>query len=349
MRIERLLAVVFAAAALAACSTARDVEEQGAAARCTACHGNPPPPFVTGATTHPAATNCTVCHAETVGPDGELIPGGKHMNGTVDRTGHDPYGAAHTTVALADLATCQSCHGDDFDGGGTGVSCNDCHAGVGAGFADWTTNCTFCHGTRTAGASTATALSAPPEGVAGETLETDPHVGAHQAHLAGGSYSAGFTCATCHAVPADLAHLNGAAAVAPAGAGQRQLPASLGSFTAATQSCAVYCHGDGDTLAGANESPAWTETSLACNACHASRPDTGFHTAASGVPNHANTPCNFCHVGYAQDTGVNLDLHVNGARDVAFEAGGAGTGGAIVTLTSGWNCVTCHGANPNFP
>jgi hypothetical protein len=37
---------------------------------------------------------------------------------------------------------CRSCHGDDLAGGTSGVSCADCHASE--GFADWTTDCTFC-------------------------------------------------------------------------------------------------------------------------------------------------------------------------------------------------------------
>jgi hypothetical protein len=46
---------------------------------CVACHAYPP---TTG--THPADATCTTCHDATVGADGQLLPGGAHLNGVVD-------------------------------------------------------------------------------------------------------------------------------------------------------------------------------------------------------------------------------------------------------------------------
>ena len=48
--------------------------------KCDTCHGAPP------ALPHPQQTNCTPCHAATVGTDGKLLPVGGHANGKVDMT-----------------------------------------------------------------------------------------------------------------------------------------------------------------------------------------------------------------------------------------------------------------------
>ena len=53
------LAVLFAA-----CDTSRSVAETGTtSSQCTQCHGYPPPPYVTTASTHPqGVTDCNACH-----------------------------------------------------------------------------------------------------------------------------------------------------------------------------------------------------------------------------------------------------------------------------------------------
>jgi len=184
----------------------------------------------------------------------------------------------------------------------------------------------------------------PPPGLQGQTDPSDPHVGAHARHITGGQYSNAFTCGTCHTVPADLTHVDGTVQVNFVSDGQRQLPPSLGTYTRGTQTCAVYCHGStlvGD--GGQNTTPSWTQAAqLACNACHASRPTgPGLHTAIGA---HAAAPCTFCHLGYVQDTTVDLALHVNGARDVVFTDKTGGT----TSITTGWaNCANCHGQNAN--
>jgi predicted CxxxxCH...CXXCH cytochrome family protein len=237
MRIERLLAVVFAAAALAACSTARDVEEQAAENRCNACHGFPPPPSA-----------------------------------------------------------------------------------------------------------------------AGETNPTDPGVGAHARHFAGGVYSNGFACTTCHVIPTDLGHIDGVTPVDPVSDGQRQLPADLGTYTPADQSCAVYCHAPPNG-GGANTTPSWTDAAqLGCTDCHAARTPGGGglgHTLGdingSGRA-HALASCETCHLGYAEGTTVDLDLHVNGVKNVRF----TNNGGGVTELefpasppNATWSCLACHTLDPS--
>ena len=122
--------------------------------------------------------------------------------------------------------------------------------------------------------------AAPPDDVAGRLGGTNSaaRTGAHQAHLSGvmtggASIAAPFACQTCHAVPSDLSHVEGATArsvVTLSGAGQASLPGSLGTYDPSTGTCATYCHGaslGGGSVAG----PRWSitdGTQAACGACH---------------------------------------------------------------------------------
>lgn len=348
------LALLAAAAALTSfigCDSARPIEQRSDASACARCHGFPPPaPHVQD------AGACQVCHGTTVGPNNEILADGTHMNGQVDATGHSvPYGT-HPVTALGGLGGCRACHGNDFgalivSGANPGDplrSCNDCHGDL--GFADWQTNCTFCHGTRTTGWTAAQLpLAAPPAAVpllvdgnvVHPSAATDSGVGAHQAHLTAGPYANAFACSTCHTVPTSaeaLTHFTGGGAKATV-AFDALAGKGVTSPAYANGTCAVYCHGSGSGWptgsVAATPAPAWTSTGLTCNACHASRPATGSH----GLHPAANAPCAFCHLGYAQDTTVDPAVHVNGSRSVAFNT----RGGTVRTLTDpGWTCTTCH-------
>jgi len=363
----RLGALAAVAALAVGCGSARDISTTGSG-QCTACHGYPPPPFVTGAVAHAASTDCHACHSGTVEADNlTLVPGGLHLDGIVQGAGHEPGYAApsvHGPQAIAFLAgapaasTCTDCHGADFSGG-LGPSCNACHAAPDAGrpnfpggVADWRANCTFCHGTPTEPYAPVAnpVLAAPPQAVAGATDPTSPRVGAHQRHLQGGAYSDPFTCATCHSVPADLSHVSGATAVAPDAAGQRLFtPGSLGTYTPAGQTCAVYCHGS--TITTPVPTPTWTAAgTLACTACHASPTSVHSTSPATATPKHATAPCSFCHDGYTALTTVNLALHVNGVENVLFQQQGAAPGVLYTYTAAGFTgCVECHNNNPNAP
>jgi predicted CxxxxCH...CXXCH cytochrome family protein len=357
---------------------------------CDACHALPPPSGPTsGGVLTPnahefhvgAGAQCATCH---VGYTDASVDKATHVNGvknavvvpttggTLPIDGWDcadchtaldipaathavPY-PTHTTDALAGIGACAGCHGADYEGGldGLAPACSSCHAGVtpAPGFADWKTNCTFCHGTRTPGASTATALAAPPESVegGGDQTNANPDVGAHQAHLNPGTYSAGFACTTCHPVPTPelaLSHFSG-----------RTTPATVAFDALASQgagtptytggSCAVYCHGNGTSWpagsVGADKTPPWTQDAVGCDACHASRPATGAHTSIGG---HNAAPCAYCHLDYVQNTTVDPARHVNGTRNVRF----INKSGVPVDYTEGWaggGCTACHNVNGNF-
>jgi predicted CxxxxCH...CXXCH cytochrome family protein len=348
-----LLALTAGAVMLAAaCDEARIIEAQEGASveTCATCHGFPPLQTRSGAP-HPQSQACFACHAQTVDRANQLIPGGPHANGVIDSNfGHaEPsYVGRHSGDAIADIQLCSVCHGQDYGGGVAVVggeervspSCNACHAGF--GFANWQSNCTFCHGTRnTAFTFESLAEAAPPQGVREGTVPTDPQVGAHQKHLGNGSVlSNGFPCWICHALNGGLDHLDG---LAPITFQLHPLASSGGatpSFTKATQTCSsVYCHGS--TLqGGAATEPQWTVALTACSSCHGIPPPTGQH----GV-HTAKVACAECHAGYT-DTTVNKDTHVDGTRTVNRVVIGPAPTFTHTVLPAepvqGWDCAACH-------
>jgi len=320
MHMNRLafLAAVLAIATLSACDTARPLGEQQSSATdptatCGRCHGYPPTTTMSGAP-HSTSTDCHACHPSSVDANGNVIPvsaGGTHANGQVDVSGGHPADynlpANHGPDALAGLDVCRACHGATLDGD-AGPSCNACHKT--AGYDNWQSNCTFCHGAKEQVYAAADLnKAAPPQGVHGETLATDPHVGAHQRHLVAGTYASPIACATCHSVPSDLAHVDGKpATVTFSGV------ASGGAFDGTT--CTTYCHGAtmpaGDS--GTKKTPAWTDTGIAgCTWCHSDNPTTGQHPAVNS--SHRNFACSQCHgAGYSTSGSgsVAKATHVNG-------------------------------------
>ena len=312
---------------------------------CGGCHALPPG-LSTG---HPAVTGglpaCALCHPETVKPDGTLdLTGGKHLDGVVQVVAHGDWTAptAHAPQFFSFLRgasgalACTGCHGADL-AGGLGPSCTACHAA--AGWTGWQQNCSFCHGATTPAAKAGYALtdhpewSAPPDALAQRLggAAAPARTGAHQIHLTGSAISGAFLCATCHAVPATLAHAGGAgrAPVVLSGAGQRSLPASLGSYDQAAGNCTTYCHGAAPT--------SWTGGALGCVSCHGSaasdrrpRPhviDEGYRCADC----HAATiafPVAGGGLGELLSPPVN---HVNGSADVQFFSPGTAWDGARCT------------------
>jgi predicted CxxxxCH...CXXCH cytochrome family protein len=192
--------------------------------------------------------------------------------------------------------------------------------------------CTGCHGdaSRAVPAGVDPMFSAaPPRGTKGETARTARAVGAHLAHLTGGSVASPIKCAECHVVPTAMNHSNGTVDLAfgPLAKTGNVTPSWNGTTCAAS-----YCHGNfaGGTTAAA---PDWTAGAMTCTSCHGAPPNTGDHRRGDH-----QVACSTCHgTGYSATT-VNAALHVNGTRN----AGGPGS-----TIT--WNPATrsctpqCHG------
>lgn len=164
---------------------------------------------------------------------------------------------------LAEIANCRKCHGDDYGGGGVGVSCATagCHTEPGGPEA-----CTTCHGT----------AKGPM-----------PSSGAHEKHEA--------FCVDCHDVPQRLDaknHVNGVVNLVLSG--PAKLDGKKPSWDAETKRCTnVYCHGDSSPIW---QKPASDETP--CNFCHQTPPDN--HARFARVATAES--CATCHSKPAEPT-----------------------------------------------
>lgn len=311
---------------------------------CNACHGNPPPSHL------PTSTNCNLCHPLTVKPNGGIdIEGGRHINGVPDVGSHGDFAspATHGPQFFSYLAgtnslDCKACHGASY-GGGTGPSCNACHEA--AGWTNsWQSNCSFCHGTRNDFTKTTPytvtshpTLAAPPDAVSQrlDGVAVPSRTGAHQGHLtgqgsdSGTTYAAPVPCASCHAVPADLAHADGPDRAPVVLTGSGSLPADLGTYDPVALTCTTYCHGStlADDLGRTKPPPVWTGGELRCDGCHGDPPASGqhfLHAVDEGLA------CSVCHSTTVGEAGIG-PAHLDGARTVEF----------LTPQIATWNGTTC--------
>lgn len=185
-----------------------------------------------------------------------------------------------------DFPLCATCHGTDFSGGISRVSCLTCHA---AG----PTACVTCHG------------------------PTGPASNAHPAHAV-----SGVACAECHVSPAtwdapghivgDGGPITGAVPVVfGARAGVTIDPADRAGppgFDGTTCSN-VYCHGgELHAAGGTRPSPVWADQTPAgaCTQCHGNPPPTEIHSI--------RTDCHACHPASA--------AHIDGIVEVGTTCNG---------------------------
>ena len=344
---------------------------------CDGCHAVPPATLVHTGLSGTDLTACAACHPATITAGGTIdVAGGKHVNGMVDRVGGHSAGfdqpVSHGPQYLDDVAgapgaaDCRSCHGQDL------ALCASCHSRPENGaWSSWESNCTFCHGTRTAAyAPAGLGLASPPDAVA-QRLAGSPvpiRTGKHRAHLNGKAGYPGFACGACHAVPSSVSHVRvdrrapvvfAAAAAFPAlSAGElAALPSPLASYDASASppTCSAnYCHGatlSGGAPTALQSPPRWSSAAAAvnsCAVCHGLPPDTGQLLAADGVScattcsNHVfhvqaiTGGCDSCHHGGAPVNGA--ALHVNGRVDVAWPDGIAGTWDPVAKTCA----LSCH-------
>jgi predicted CxxxxCH...CXXCH cytochrome family protein len=206
-----------------------------------------------------------------------------------------PPGAPHSPDSR-----CQVCHRKAYV---KGLLDKTMHAN---GTVEVNYGCSGCHG----GGDNA----APPLDLSGNTDESLPTVGAHQAHLrAFDGFSAPVACSECHQVPArfdDPGHVDHLppATVFPDAAGVGTLARKAGAapvYDPATGTCSsVYCHGNGltftgDLSPGLIRSPSWTggASQIVCGSCHGI-PPTG-HKAGTTL-----FACARCHRQTIDATGA---------------------------------------------
>ena len=293
-------------------------------AECQQCHGQQ----YDGGT---SGVSCKTCHSTFPHPQG--------WNTSSDPLFHGVYLKSNSYTTTA----CQPCHGTNYDGGRTGVSCRTCHATF-PHTAGWVTTsatdfhgvylksngynlseCQNCHGAQytggTSGVSCFTCHSSFPH-VQGWTTESSASF--HGKYLEAKSYVAtecqachgtqydggtsGFSCKTCHA---SFPHPSGWV-----GSGSSSHIAFIKSVNFDLSSCRV-CHGQDYGTVKVDNS---------CLTCHT---QTGGPEA-----------CNTCH-GSATNPAPPVDLDGNSAttyRGVGAHQAHLVTG----TLGAHVQCAECH-------
>jgi predicted CxxxxCH...CXXCH cytochrome family protein len=165
-----------------------------------------------------------------------------------------------------------------------------------------------CNGTCHGGANT----PAPPKGITGQTANTDPAVGAHAVHLAGGSVSAPVACNTCHTVPVNVTDPGHNDHPPPAWvifSGMASANLTTPTFNATSVTCTnTYCHGS-TSSGGTNTAPVWNQPGTApCGSCHGLPPNP---------PHPQVTKCEVCHADAGPNhTIIDRTKHLNGSIDV---------------------------------
>jgi predicted CxxxxCH...CXXCH cytochrome family protein len=251
--------------------------------------------------------------------------------------------ASHPTLNFSNTLqpeygiACKSCHGEDFSGGNSGVSCIGCHNQRRDTVTNVLTTCTGCHG-----GSLGDSIGAPPRSVAGAVDDTARGVGGHRVMVFGSTLFSGTDCQTCHIKPVFVLT---ASHITPSGTGSdgraevvfvvfsgtaRLFSSRYGSptFDTLTGSCAsVYCHGafpGGDTARVVNFYAGSTEAF--CGSCHPAVGGNDFARLSGKHFKHDSLgiPCTTCHFVTVDSLNAiqpasRLLNHVNGIFDVAFD------------------------------
>lgn len=275
---------------------------------CDGCHGAPPKDK------HPKMTKCQLCHPATVDEDGTLFAKGGHLNGKVEvmivpKSCDGCHGAPPDSPKHPKMDRCGKCHAATVDDQGALVAGGK-HMNGEVEFG-YPAGCVACHGADTS--------PAPPPDHNGKVDPTLATVGAHTTHLKGKVYSAGgMKCTVCHKLPSTVdepGHLVGDNQLAfPDQDARHKL--SEPSFDAKTLTCSgVYCHG-AKLKDGTAPTPKWTDTSLSCDGCHGTPPQSKAHAF---LPAGDTTYCTACHKASVKPDGK-IDLesgaHLNGKLEV---------------------------------
>jgi hypothetical protein len=249
-----------------------------------------------------------------------------HKTGILDKNSHDFHGKLVRENNWS-MSQCIRCHGADYQGGTTDVSCFKCHTQPAGPEA-----CNTCHGN-----FDDPNMIAPPQDVSGNTSTDSLGVGAHYQHLYENDLSSNVECSTCHKVPqnySDPGHLDSSlpAEVMFSGLATTNI-ASNASYDYSTGTCSnTYCHGNfeffkdssdinlrfmytADKMAGNNKSVVFNKvdgTQDECGSCHGLPPEGHLESALSNCGNVG------CHEGVvdAQGNIIDTEKHINGMKNV---------------------------------
>jgi len=213
---------------------------------------------------------------------------------------------------------CHTCHGEIIDSAGKFVN-PALHVNGEVNLA--ATSCTQCHGSGDE--------PAPPRDTLGHESTRALGVGAHAAHLNGGSASRPLACTECHDVPASpdaFEHADGLPAEVRL-LGVAQSGSRSPEWHHETATCTnSWCHAPGDSMA--SDSLRWDRPAqLGCTSCHGAPPP---------APHPQMTDCARCHGDVVAPDNVSMrdrSRHVDGIVDVHLEQ----------------SCTACHGSNNAAP
>ncbi len=241
---------------------------------------------------------------------------------TEPRSSKDACGSCHGLPPPAphpQSERCSACHGEVVDADRR-IIAPELHVNGKVDLA--LASCTTCHGSGD--------NPAPPVDTLGNDQPSAIGVGAHQIHLAGGSFSRPVECNECHTVPQTV-DAPGHADALPAEVLLTGVAATDGRTPTWSHELArcsdSWCHGPSPNTV--STSPNWTAAaSLACTSCHGTPPV---------APHPQISDCSRCHSQVVADddvTIINRNLHVDGMVEVSFDQ----------------SCTSCHGGqNPAPP
>jgi predicted CxxxxCH...CXXCH cytochrome family protein len=208
------------------------------------------------------------------------------------------------------FSNCKTCHGVNYRGGNTGVSCYKCH-NQGPEY------CNVCHGNEQ--------HFYPPQALNNDTLATSLGVGAHVKHLDSNitRIAAVVACTECHKEVTSFADSNHIGSnpdrIAEINFGPLARKVTEGvvpnpQWNRSTGTCSsVYCHGTLEA-GNLNNTPSWTSPgSAVCGSCHGN-PQTGNPNPTNHSPNNTINDCYNCHFAVinAQGQIITPEKHVNG-------------------------------------
>jgi len=242
---------------------------------------------------------------------------GTHPAGWSDETNINFHGKYIFDNKKWDMAVCKQCHGNDYQGGVSGISCITCHPTT-------PEDCRLCHGN---GSNTIY----PPKALNGETSGSYIGVGTHPDHLSSDTsqrISKPVQCVSCHIKlsgfsdpahfgnePDNIAEIIFDSLSITTTGGITPVPVwNRNDLTCS----AGYCHGNftnGTYRLLTNPSkPKWNDpTSVKCGSCHGDGQD-------NPLPGGTHPPvamCGICHASVInlQNQFINKTKHVNGVID----------------------------------
>ena len=277
------------------------------------------------------AYNCSEVKEDISKPE-ELE--GVHPDG-FGKLGSDNFHSLKIQADNWDMSSCMNCHGADYSGGLTSVSCLDCHTGNAGPEA-----CNTCHGS-----FADESKIAPPTDLNNNFETSAKGVGAHTAHIYENNFSLTLSCTDCH--PGNetgstnyvTSHIDGLPAEIEFGE-SASLGPSPPSYDYSGFNCSnTYCHGNFSfskdesensyaysdaVIVGNNYSPVWNivdGTQAACGTCHGELDEEGYLITPKPTGHFGNFTidmCNTCHsstfnfYNSAEDFELDVKNHING-------------------------------------